>query len=157
MLLQPSCEEGSHWAQCNTFWKGCRLTFLLLAAQRPAQDSLMLGSHRFMWLQAEAIIRKVGLNCTQRTGPMWPPLSTHTCVNRSPVHHICSMIGLKKKYLDNVNHLVTGVCIPCVHPAIRWTGYDVFGVGWETTLNGDAAVVHVTGEGLKVIWTGNVL
>ena len=64
---------------------------------------------------------------------------------------------VKKTYLDNVNHLVTGVCIPCVHPAIRWTGYDVFGVGWETTLDGDAAVVHVTGEGLKVIWTGNVL
>ena len=43
-----------------------------------------------------------------------------------------------------------------MYAAIRRTRYDVLGVGREAALNGDAAVVHVAGEGLQEISTGNV-
>lgn len=45
--------------------------------------------------------------------------------------------------------LVTGVCVPGMHAAIRRPRYDVLGVGRKAALNGDTAVIHVTGEGLQ--------
>ena len=36
------------------------------------------GSHIFRCVQADAIIIKLGLNCTHCTGPTCPPFNTHT-------------------------------------------------------------------------------
>ena len=38
-----------------------------------------------------------------------------------------------------------------MYATIRRAGYDVLGVGREVALDGDATVVHVTGEGLQEI------
>ena len=44
------------------------------------------GSHIFRCVQADAIIIKLGLNCTHCTGPTCPPFNPHTLYPESASH-----------------------------------------------------------------------
>ena len=49
-------------------------------ARQYYESSSILGSQKAIFLQADAIIMYLGLNCTQRTGSVWSPFKTQTFV-----------------------------------------------------------------------------